>query len=316
MLAQIKQECHGRWSGILTSLGMDEKVFNGRHQPCVFCGGRDRARWDRSKELYFCGQCGSRSPISLAIEFTGMSFKETMRAIRPNIMSSELKISSQIDTQAAEEKIKRVHAGLKRITPDSVVALYLAKRGITVLPDQDCYQHDNLAYYEDGVLLGSYPAMVSVIRTSDGNVATYHRTYLTHGGERADVPQHRKLMTPMNPISGGAIRLFKCQSSVIGIAEGIETAISVSALDGMECWAAGSSSQLEKVVFPPHIKTVWIYEDSEPSFVGRRAASELACRLVRGGIEVKIVTPTPAGSITSHALKYDFNDYLILKSNN
>ena len=36
MKTDIKQECQGRWSGVLTNLGIDERIFNGKHQPCIF----------------------------------------------------------------------------------------------------------------------------------------------------------------------------------------------------------------------------------------------------------------------------------------
>ena len=314
MRVDIKTECVGRWAPILTNLGIKAQIFNGKHQPCLFCQGTDRARWDKAKEFYFCSQCGSRQPIDMAIEFTGLSFKDTAQLIRPNIMNAQLKVVKPVDTQQAEDRIKRIHAGLKRITPDSIVALYLAKRGITALPEQDCYQHDGVEYWEEGVK-SLHPAMVSVFRTAAGDVSTYHITYLSADGNKAAVTTPRKILPVIRPLVGAAIRLFKVDD-IMAIAEGIETALSVTADTGLQCWATGSANNMKAVVIPESVKTVWIYTDSDDSFTGQAAAYELANRLmVREGKTVRVVNIIDQKLIEDYGVSYDFNDYLILKKN-
>ena len=314
MRADIKTECVGRWAPILTNLGINAQIFNGKHQPCVFCQGTDRARWDKAKEFYFCSQCGSKQPIDMAIEFTGMSFKEAAQLIRPNIMNAALKIVKPVDTQQAEDRIKRIHAGLKRITPDSIVALYLAKRGITVLPEQDCYQHDGVEYWEDGIK-SLHPAMVSVFRTAAGEVSTYHLTYLSANGTKAEVTTPRKILPAIRPLVGAAVRLFKVDD-MLAIAEGIETALSVMQTIGIECWATGSANNMKAVAIPESVKTVWVYADSDESFTGQAAAYELANRLkVREGKTVRVVTLVDQKTVEDYGVAYDLNDYTILKAN-
>ena len=314
MKADIKTECVGRWAPILTNIGINAQLFNGKHQPCPFCQGKDRARWDREKEFFICGQCGSRQPIDMAIEFTGMPFKETIQLIRPNIMNAQLKVVKPVDTQQAEDRIKRIHAGLKRITPDSIVALYLAKRGITVLPEQDCYQHDAVEYWEDGVK-SLHPAMVSVFRTAAGDVSTYHLTYLSADGNKAEVTTPRKILPVIKPLVGAAVRLFKVDD-MLAIAEGIETALSVTADTGLQCWATGSANNMRAVVIPESVQTVWIYTDSDDSFTGQAAAYDLANRLkVREGKTVRVVNIIDQKLVEDYGTSYDFNDYLILKTN-
>jgi putative DNA primase/helicase len=310
----IKQECIGRWSGILTNLGINAELFSGKHQPCVFCGGKDRARWDRAKEFYYCSQCGSRQPIDMAIEFTGLSFKDTTNLIRPNVMNTPLKIVKPVDTHQNEARIKKIHAGLKRITPDSVVALYLAKRGITVFPEQDCYQIDQLDYW-DGGEKSIHPAMVSVFRTPAGEVSTYHVTYLSNDGTKANVPIPRKILPVIKPLVGAAIRLFKADDT-LAIAEGVETALCVTEDSGVPCWAAGSAQAMNNVVIPESVKVVWIYADSDESFTGQKAAYDLANRLkVKEGKTVRVVTLINQDSVEDYGVKYDYNDLAILKAN-
>ena len=73
----------GRWTGILATFQVDPVLLKGKHRPCLLCGGRDRARWDKNKELYYCNQCGSKNPIDLILELTGMDFRDLADQIRP-----------------------------------------------------------------------------------------------------------------------------------------------------------------------------------------------------------------------------------------
>ena len=63
-----------------------------------------------------------------------------------------------------------------------------------------------------------------------------HRTYLTADGSKASVISPRRLMSG-TVAKGAAIRLAPA-GEALGIAEGIETALSASALFGVPCWAA------------------------------------------------------------------------------
>jgi putative DNA primase/helicase len=194
------------------------------------------------------------------------------------------------------------------------VALYLAKRGIKVLPDADCYQHDAVEYWQDGEK-SLHPAMVSVFRTPSGEVATYHITYVTKQGEKAPVQIPRKILPVMRPMVGSAIRLFEAEE-VLAITEGIETALSVRQDQGIHCWAAGSAQEMVNIVIPETVKVVWIYADSDESFTGQKAAFDLANRLkVKEGKTVRVVTLIDQRPVEDYGVKYDFNDYAIFKAN-
>lgn len=314
MRVDIKQECAGRWSGVLTNLGIDARLFNGKHQPCLFCGGKDRARWDRAKEFYYCSQCGHKQPIDMAIEHTGLSFKETTNLIRPTVMTTPLQIVKPADTQQAEARIRKIHAGLKHITPDTATFLYLAKRGISVLPDADCYEHPKLDYWEDGVKTGTYPAMVSVFRTPVGEVSTLHITYLTKDGEKAPVPTDKKILPVMRPMAGGAIRLFEAEE-VLAITEGIETALSVVKDYAIPCWAASSAQAMTNIVIPEFVKTIWVVADGDESFTGGKVAYDLANRLkVKEGKTVRVIIMINQEPVEDYGRKCDYNDYVIMKA--
>ena len=55
--ATVKAAATGREPEILQYiLGCSPDVFNGKHQPCIGCGGEDRYRW--AGDHWFCGQGG------------------------------------------------------------------------------------------------------------------------------------------------------------------------------------------------------------------------------------------------------------------
>lgn len=153
----------------------------------------------------------------------------------------------------------------------------------------------NAARYTDadGKDLGSFPAMVAKIRYPDGRPASIHRTYLTAAGEKAPVPQVKKIMAG-KPLNTGAVRL-SAVGPCLGIAEGIETALAASARFGLPVWAATNATLLESWVPPAGVERVLIASDNDASFTGQSAAYGLARRLVKRGIAVEIQIPAEMG---------------------
>lgn len=77
---EVLLKATGMWQKILPQLcGMQETTFNGKHQPCPCCGGKDRFRFDDNLENkgdggYVCSQCGSGNGLSLLMKSTGVEF--------------------------------------------------------------------------------------------------------------------------------------------------------------------------------------------------------------------------------------------------
>ena len=89
--------------------------------------------------------------------------------------------------------------------------------------------HPALDYWHEGKRLGAYPAMVATLTAPNGQLVALHRTWLTPEGCKADVPgKEKKLTCTSGALTGASIRLQKPASGVIGIAEGIETALAAS----------------------------------------------------------------------------------------
>jgi len=179
--------------------------------------------------------------------------------------------------------------------------IYLARRKLThqalagcadirFVPRLICFQSG-----DDGKLvkIGHYPAIVALIRDPSGNPVTLHRTYLTPGGSKLPVQKPKKLMSVPDhtDLHGSAIRLFPVNAGVMGVAEGIETALAVQYATGMPVWSTVSAAMMAGFEPPPGVERIIIWADKDRSGAGMEAARKLAERLREQGLSGRIVQP-------------------------
>jgi putative DNA primase/helicase len=132
-----------------------------------------------------------------------------------------------------------------------------------------------------------FSGMIALVRDASGKPINIHRTFLTPEGEKAPVETPRKMMPGSIP-KGGAVRLGEPKDA-LGVAEGIETAISAATLSGVPVWAAINDLGLSQWEPPPGVEKILIYADNDKNFVGQTAAHVLAKRLVtKYQVELKI----------------------------
>jgi putative DNA primase/helicase len=138
--------------------------------------------------------------------------------------------------------------------PYSVVAEYLERRGIPFHPPLSvrCQR--------------GRPAMIVAVQRPDGKIIAVQQTWLTNDGQKALVSPPR---ITTGSLDSGAVRLGPA-AEVMGVAEGVETALSAMQLTGMPVWASLGSKRLHKVWLPPHVGEVHIFGDNDTS--GRDAA--------------------------------------------
>ena len=67
---------NGRWREILPALGIPSQFLSGKHQPCLLCGGKDRARFTDldGRGSYFCNQCGAGTGMQFLMKFKNWDF--------------------------------------------------------------------------------------------------------------------------------------------------------------------------------------------------------------------------------------------------
>lgn len=143
------------------------------------------------------------------------------------------------------------------------------------------------------------PAMLAQIRGPKGEALGIHRTYLLPDGSGKAEVSPSKMM--LGPSSGGAVR-FGPDGRVIALAEGIETALSVSRASRLTVWATLSTSGLKGLILPllPVAEVVIICADHDSA--GITAAEATAARLEAEGRAVSVICPQRPGD--------DFNDVL------
>lgn len=192
---------------------------------------------------------------------------------------------------------------------------YLANRMLTVrgINVDDTLRFDPYLPYrdEDGNMVGKYPAILAAIRSPEGELITLHRTYLTSTGKKARVPNAKKMMSVPNDreVVGGAIRLGEMLNGVVGVAEGMETALSAYRATGIPTWSAVSASILQGFIPPEGTKVVINWADKDRSLAGDHAAKVLTERLKELGITV--ISLFPSVPIPPRAKGVDWNDVLI-----
>jgi putative DNA primase/helicase len=296
----------GRWREILPALGIETAVLNGKNQPCPLCGGKDRFRFtNRNDEgVYFCGQCGAGSGLQLLQRFHGWDFSRAAHEVDRIIGNLPSPSTEFYTTRSANPgACRRLYEASGPVIGADPVAVYLASRGLSG-PWPKALRHiPELRHNVSGT---RQHGMLAVFCDASGKPATIHRTFLTGAGRKAEVEPVRMFM-PGHVPNGGAIRLYP-EAEMMGIAEGIETAMSAAALFGMPVWATTSANMMEQWQPPEIAKHVTIFADNDLNYVGQCAGYTLAKRLVheaqRDRIErtVNVMVAPRAGS--------DWNDHI------
>jgi putative DNA primase/helicase len=293
MREKITDRAKGRWKGILAAVGVPGDLTNGKHHPCPFCGGRDRFRFTDYNGTggYICSQCGNGSGFDFLMKLKGWDFKEAAREVEKVIGSCGEDVKSpersEADKRAAMNKLWRA---AKPITTRDPVGVYLARRcGLTEFPAALRYVP---ALHYTGATT-DYPAMIAKLTGPDSKPSNIHRTYLTTDGRKAPVEAPRRMM-PGAIAKGAAVRLAP-PAAAMGIAEGIETALSAMALFNVPTWAALNAEMLKAWQPPAGVLRVSIYGDNDANFTGQAAAFALAKRLSVEGIVAEIKIPEKIG---------------------
>jgi putative DNA primase/helicase len=269
--------------------------------PCPLCGGKTRFRWDNKDGTgsYYCNKCGPGYGLHLAMAITGKDFKTVVSEIDRMDGLTQEEVKPQVDPRI---RLRKIAENCKQ--DDGVIAAYLASRGIRLPVPAALKIHKNMKYFDDVKPAGEYHAMCSLFSDAQGKPASYHVTYLL-GDDKAPVESPKKLMKPTTEIKGGAIRLTNGVPSYLGVAEGIETALAVTQLYDIPCWATYSASMLEAFEVPDGVERLGIFADHDKNYTGQKAAYALANKVAikYPDIRVHVMIPGLPGE--------DFNDVLM-----
>ncbi len=195
------------------------------------------------------------------------------------------------------QRIARVLAACVPLVPGDPVTLYLKRRGLGgVWPLPDVLRlHRALPYWEGSEKVGAFPAMVAPLVAPDGRTVALHRTYLTRDGRKAEVPSVKKLTGAAGPLAGACIPLHTvARARVLGIAEGIETALAAWCASAVPTVAAYCAGNLAAWRWPAGLQRLVIFADADAA--GRDAADTLRARALRAGLRAEVLTPSDDGA--------------------
>jgi hypothetical protein len=161
--------------------------------------------------------------------------------------------------------------------------------------------HPGLHYHDkEQGRSGPFPTIISAVVDPHYQGVCIHRIYITPDGKKAPVRDPKKLMSHPSdsPMRGACVRLFP-HGPVLGVAEGIETAIAVTEATGIPCWAAISSTLLPHFRPPADVERVVVFADKDlpsklhpgPGGAGQDAGRELVTNLWKMKIKASLAIP-------------------------
>ena len=270
---------------------------------------------------YLCFGCGAKGGDIIAFEMAmnRCSFNDAIKTLKNFAGLPDYRPRPPITTREAQagltqtEKLKRMWNKAGPLTANGqadVACKYLVYRGLVKILDDlpNDLRTRYLEYWDVKTgedkpsLLGTYAALLAVVRDAAGYPCMIHRTYLADGGERkAYVNSPRKLTARIRDPRGAAIKLYR-PTEELAIAEGIETALSVRVATGLPVWAAVSTGLMVSVAVPESVKRVLVMADNDENGAGESAATKLVARLLKEGKDARLVMPDKFG---------DWNDVLL-----
>ena len=303
-ISELKAACSGRWFNILSNFGI-EVQDNGKHSACPICkDGVDRFRMERDGSGYYCNQCNKHAGDTLQLiqRVFGWSFSETIERISQTIGGVRMdtpQASNKMSIPDIKAMLNKIWLNSKPLTGSDHASRYLHDRGLVLQPDNvrfssACYESDSKT---------TFPAMVARVVTSTGQPIALHRIYLDPAvPKKAEIESPKKLTPALDSLVGCAVRLFPIKDKTIGLAEGIETAISCNQIFDIPTWATISTSIMEGFIPPEGIRRIIIFADNDPNFAGAKSAYILANKLYNKDYLVEVRMP--------EGISTDFNDEL------
>lgn len=151
---------------------------------------------------------------------------------------------------------------------------YLASRKIEIRsPDLRYHARTPLGRKPE---LRFLPAMLAAVRTDEGIIAV-HRSFLdamSAGPARFD-----RSKRALGSLGTGAVRLAMPRGGRLGLAEGIETALSAQQIFGVPCWATLGNERFGLVTIPESVRELYLFIDGDAGGVlaEERALEAYAC---------------------------------------
>lgn len=326
---EVKLMAEGRWLHIFSALApaLENAIARlGKHVPSPVRGGKDGFRLFKDSAIHgrsVCNQDGVFSDgFATLMHVTGLDFHSTVMevwkflggdAVTPVTLPPR-ETAAPAQTGIKPEKLEWLwdRAGLSSETAHPAAA-YLAGRGI----DASLFAGQPALRFADQLMTGvdgkkvRFPGLLARVTDKDGEIISLHRTFLTPEGEKALGAESKKLMrlAEGKALAGASIKIGQPIDGILGIAEGIETALSATQLTGVPCWSVVNTFGMETFLPPEGVDTVVIFGDKDKNGAGLKSANALKQKLEEQGI--KVLRIFPKETIPAGENSLDWNDVLV-----
>lgn len=149
-----------------------------------------------------------------------------------------------------------------RAAAGSPAELYLAGRGIKPTPALRFHPRTPLG---PKPFTRFSPAMIASVTDATGLIAV-HRSFLSRDGRRLTRREPRR--AALGRLGSGLVRLTPAAPR-LGLAEGIETALSATSLFDLPCWATLGTERFSRIELPPGVEEIVLFLDHDAG--GKRA---------------------------------------------
>jgi putative DNA primase/helicase len=269
----------GHWAMIFEHFGLPpitgKNHFRGK---CPLCDSVGKFRIDdRDGAGTWICKCGNGDGMMLVTKTQDKPFNELCKEIDNLIGNTYQRVKVPVTSDAAKLRNKVLNKFSKLSTlRDTSGAGYLNARGIFSLPPE-AIRFNERQRHAGRV----YQSLYSLATDDKGELCYLHQTLLD-GDKKADIGTSAKRLKSLQEDNyldharSVAIRLFPV-SSTLGIAEGIETALSAHQIYKVNTWATINSGFMKKFRVPAGVKHLIIFADrDENSATGLAAAMECA----------------------------------------
>ena len=239
-------------------------ITKNKHIDCGICRGKKKLRINifNGTLAYIC-TCGSGTIFKYLEESIGLTFKAVAADI-DRLLGNTFKTEVLPESEDVTSKVMRKFKSLP-LLKGTKGGLYLNNRGIYHFPVNGIRYNPREGEYQS----------LYAIATDDNYRPVYlHRTLLS-GEKKANIEVNKKMFSLKSSQGSVSIKLFPVQST-LGIAEGIETALSCTQIYKCATWSTLNSSLMKRFKAPTGVEHLIIFADNDKKGAGHAAAFECA----------------------------------------
>lgn len=191
--------------------------------------------------------------------------------VRPQGAHTRDQATQDIHAARSADRVTRIWRSSQQLAGTLAGRRYLEElRGLPE-PHPDCLRFHPRLHHPRAQ--ESLPALLAAVQVDDGAIVAVQATFLDPvDGRKARLEQSR---WTFGQLQVGAVRLA-VPGEVLGLAEGVETALAAQHLVGVPTWACLGAGRMGAVPIPSTVREVHLFVDDDPP--GLKAAERTAAK--------------------------------------